>query len=241
MPHLALWQWIIGCACAFMVGVAKTGVPGGGILAVPLMVLSVGDARLAAGWLLPILCIADIFGVSYWRRHVDANRLFALAPWVLAGMAGGAAALSLSEHVLRPAIGVILLSMVGVYVWRRRQPETEVAAHTPSYGAATGFASTVANAAGPVSNLYFLSARLPKKEFVATRAWLFFFVNLTKIPIYSWHGLFSAQSLLFDFWMIPATVVGAITGGWIVHHIPQKLFETIVIGLSAVSSLLLFG
>ena len=81
---------MLGAACAFFAGIAKTGLPGIGILIVPLMVLVVGDARQSAGWLLPVLCSADVFAVLYWRRHPAAKRLFALAPWVLAGMAGGA-------------------------------------------------------------------------------------------------------------------------------------------------------
>jgi len=105
MLHLSAYQWVLGGACAFLVGIAKTGMPGLGILVVPLMVLAVGDARLAAGWLLPMLSTGDVFAVIAWRRHAAAKRLFSLAPWVLAGMAIGAAAFSLSEHTLRIIVG----------------------------------------------------------------------------------------------------------------------------------------
>ena len=66
---------------------AKTGVPGLGIFVVPLMVLAVGDARQSAGWLLPLLCVADVFAVVAYRRHAEARQLFSLVPWVLVGMA----------------------------------------------------------------------------------------------------------------------------------------------------------
>src|SRR3712207_5679162 len=110
MPELAWWQWALGTAAAFFVGVAKTGVPGLGILVVPLMVLAVGDARQSAGWLLPLLCTADLFAVVYYRRHAQTRRLFYLAPWVLVGMAGGAAALAADERYLRPVVGAIVLA-----------------------------------------------------------------------------------------------------------------------------------
>jgi hypothetical protein len=58
MPELFWWQWGLGALCAANVGMAKTGMPGMGVMVVPLMVLTVGDARLSAGWLLPILCMA---------------------------------------------------------------------------------------------------------------------------------------------------------------------------------------
>ncbi len=240
MPHLAPWQWLLGTFCAYLVGIAKTGVPGVGILTVPLMVLTAGDARQSVAWLLPIMCTADVFAVVYWRRHAAAGKLFSLVPWVLGGMAAGAAALSLSERVLRPMIGVIILLMLAEFLRRRWGSQARVPSHAAPYGVAAGFATTVANAAGPVMNLYLLSKKLPKEEFVATGAWFFFIVNLSKVPIYAWHGLFSARSLTFDALMIPAVLAGSLTGRWIIFHIPQRLFEYVVLLMTAISSLLLF-
>ncbi|MGC4053578.1 MAG: TSUP family transporter [Paludibaculum sp.] len=119
MPHLEIWQWLVGALCAMCVGVAKTGLPGFGILVVPLIILTVGDARVSAAWLLPMLCTADLFAVIYWHRHAAAGRLFSLVPWVLIGMAGGALALNLKEGVLRPVVGGIVLVMLIAYLWRK--------------------------------------------------------------------------------------------------------------------------
>lgn len=224
-----------------MVGLAKTGLPGVGILSIPLMVLTVGDARQSAGWLLPVLCTADVFAVVYWRRHTAARRLFTLIPWVLVGMALGAAALALSERVLRPLVGVIVLLMLGAYLRRRLRPDTaSVSTHPAPYGVSAGFATTVANAAGPVMNLYLLSKGLAKEEFVATGAWFFFVINLAKLPIYTWHGLISRTSLAFNVLMVPAVLAGALAGRWAVSRIPQRVFENTVILLTALSTLLLF-
>jgi uncharacterized membrane protein YfcA len=239
--HLAPWQWALGAACGFLVGVAKTGVPGLGIVVVPLMVLAVGDAKLAAGWLLPILCTADIFAVIAWRRHAAAKKLFSLAPWVLAGMAAGAVALTLSEHTLRIIVGTIVLLMLAAYLLRRHAPGTlRAAGPSAPYGITAGFATTVANAAGPVMNLYLLSKRLKKDEFIATGAWFFFIINLTKVPIYTWHGLISQRSLAFDATLIPIVLVGATTGRWLVARMSDAFFEFLVVSLTAASTLLLF-
>ena len=117
-------------------------------------------------------------------------------------------------------------------------PETKLA--TATYGAAAGFATTVANAAGPVMNAYLLSHRLSKEEFVATGAWFFFVVNLLKVPLYQWHGLFSARSLAFDVALLPAIAVGALTGRALMMRVPQRIFEFLVIALTVISTALLF-
>ena len=239
MPDLFWWQWALGALCAANVGIAKTGVPGMGVMVVPLMVLTVGDARLSAGWLLPVLCAADVLAIWYWRRHAAVGRLFSLAPYAAAGMIGGALTLSLNEFILRRLVGVIIGGMLAVHLWRRYS-KTEIEAHPLAYGVAAGYSSTVANAAGPVMNLYLLSQKLPKEEFVATGAWFFFFVNLTKIPIYLWHGLISRQSLMFDAAMIPAILLGALIGRFVLYRISAKVFENSVLVLTLISTLLLF-
>jgi uncharacterized membrane protein YfcA len=237
---LAPWQWALGAVCAALVGLAKTGVPGFGIFVVPLMVLTVGDARQSAGWLLPLLSVADVFAVIRFRRQAAARRLFSLAPWVLAGMAAGALALGAPEGILRRLVGVIVLAMIALRLLRPPNASQELAPRTAAtYGVAAGFATTVANAAGPIMNMYLFARRLPKDEFIATGAWFFLIINLTKAPLYAAHGLITVRSLLFDLALVPAVLAGSLVGFQISRRLPQRLFERIVLALTAVAALLL--
>jgi len=242
LPELVWWKWAIGLFCAFNIGLAKTGMPGLGIMAVPLFVIAVGDARLSAGWLLPILLTADLFAIVYYRRHAAANRLFALLPWVALGLGAGAYALGYPEALLRSLVGAILMGMLVLFWLRKRQalPAAEAWWHAGVYGGAAGFATMVANAAGPVMNVYLLSRRLPREEFVATGAWFFFCVNATKIPVYSYHGLFSWKSLAFDLALAPATIAGALLGRRLLHAIPELWFERAALTLAFLGTILLF-
>jgi uncharacterized membrane protein YfcA len=240
IPNFAPWQWLLGGLSAFAIGTAKTGVPGLGSFVAPLMVLTVGDARYAAAWTLPILSTADIFAVVFWRKHADTRKLFSLIPWVAVGMIGGALALNLSEHTLRRLIGCVVVLMLIIYVMRKRSPQKDVAGRPSFYGIVAGFASTIANAAAPVMNMYLLSRKLPKEQFVATGAWFFLVINLAKIPIYSWHDLFSGTSLMFDLFMVPAVISGAFAGLWIVHRVPPRVFDAMVFLLTGISAVVLF-
>ncbi len=240
MIHLTPYQWALGASCGFLAGVAKTGMPAIAILMVPLMILAVGDARQAAGWLLPVLCTADVFAIIYWRRHAAARALFSLAPWVLAGLAAGAAALSFDERILRIIVGTIVVAMLGVYIVTRWRPKAPSDRYSAPYGVTAGFATTVANAAGPVMNLYLLSKRLPKEEFLATGAWFFFIINLTKVPVYTWHGLITARSLAFAAAVAPAVLVGAVAGKWLADRMSHEVFEGLIVVLTVVSTVLLF-
>src|SRR5262245_55768167 len=241
MPQLASWQWALGVFCAFLLGVGKTGAPGVGTLTAPLMVLTVGNAKLSPAWTAPILIVADIFAVAYWRRHADAKALFSLVPWVAVGMAAGGFALGFSEQVVRRIVAAIVWTMIGVNIVRRLKSDVQVEGYAPVYGVAAGFATTVATSSGPVMSVYLLTKRLPKERFVATGAWFFFAVNVAKLPIYAIHRLFSPASLVFGAIMVPPVVCGAVVGLWLVRRIPQRAFELLILALTAFSSLFLLG
>jgi len=248
-------RFALAALAGLLTGVAKTGLPGFGILAVPLMVLAVGDARHSAGWLLPLLCLADLFAIATYRRHAQARRLFDLLPWVLAGIAAGAVALAAPERHLRSLVAAIVIFMIALRWIRGRRaagpvdPSGGPAVPAPrdrwwqaaGYGASAGFATTVANAAGPVMNLYLLARRLPKNEFVATGAWFFFAVNLVKLPIYAGHGLIGRRSLLFDLALAPSVVAGALLGRVVLRRLPQTAFDRLVMALTVCAAALLLA
>jgi uncharacterized protein len=240
MPHLETWKWVLGIASAFMIGISKTGAPGAASMVIPFMVMIVGDARLSAAWTQPMLSSGDLLGVYYWRKHADAKKLFSLIPWVLCGIVAASFALYLNERIIRILVAAIVLLMLIVQVWRRWGSKTEVPGNAVFYGVIAGFATTIANAAGPVMSMYLLSSRLPKERFVATGAWFFFVANLLKVPVYIWYGLYSRESLLFDAAMAPAVLVGGLAGKWFVGKVPQRVFDLLVVVITAISALLLF-
>lgn len=84
-----LWQVLVGAFAGFLIGVSKTGVPGIGILVVPLLAEAFGG-RASVGTMLPMLIVGDIFAVLWYRHHARWNRLIELIPWVSVGMALGA-------------------------------------------------------------------------------------------------------------------------------------------------------
>ena len=113
-------HFALAALAGLLIGVAKTGIPGFGILAVPLMVLAVGDARHSAAWLLPLLCLADLFAIAAYRRHAHARRLFGLLPWVLGGIGLGAITLAAPERALRLLVAAIVIVMIALRWLRGR-------------------------------------------------------------------------------------------------------------------------
>lgn len=236
MPELELWQYLLIAFGAFCVGLGKGGLPGVGNLTVVLMALAL-PAKVSVGVLLPILISADIIAVIVYRRHANWGYVARLAPWTVGGILIGYFVFSrVDDDAVRVLIGAILLSMTAIHFIRRRLRRHAAGEdrlpHHPAFIGATGitggFATMIANAAGPVAALYFIASGLPKYAFIGTSAWFFFLVNLFKVPFMMDLGIIHFDSLGMSASFMPYAVAGALIAPRIVKHINQKLFETLI-------------
>jgi uncharacterized membrane protein YfcA len=234
-------EWLFGALSALLLGMAKTGIPGAGILAVPLMFLAVGATlgdRAGPGALLPLLCIADWCALAMHRQSADGRIIRRLAPWVVLGLGLGWAILAVVDGTtLRRISGGIVLAMAAIHVWRQRQghaPHGPVAA--AMFGITAGCTTMIANAAGPVMGLYLLGMHLDKHRFMGTGAVFFAIINLLKVPIYVQQGLITGGSLAVDLWLLPLLLGGALLGRAVFHRLSQRRFEQVVLFLTVLSA-----
>jgi uncharacterized membrane protein YfcA len=155
----------------------------------------------------------------------------------MVGVIGGYLVFSrVNDQQVRVIIGAILLTMTAVHFFRRWQAsQSDEADQLPhhwlfiaSTGIIGGFATMVANAAGPVAALYFIASGLPKYAFLGTAAWFFLLVNLLKVPFMMDLGIIDLESLQFSASFMLFSVAGAVTAPFLVRFIPPKLFEILI-------------
>ncbi|MGW4926024.1 sulfite exporter TauE/SafE family protein [Streptomyces parvulus] len=250
--HLTGWEFAALAFAALLVGFSKTAVSGANTVSLAIFA-AVLPARASTGILLPVLIAGDVLAVLTYRRHAHWPTLWRLFPAVGVGVAVGTLFLVWADDaVVRTSIGVILLLMAGVTVWRRRQAEAADASRASdgvgtssrsgrvkarSYGVLGGFTTMVANAGGPVMSMYLLSAGFRKLGFLGTSAFFFLIVNVSKVPFSAGLGLIDGRSLLLDAVLVVFVVPGAFLGRWAVKRINQRLFERLVIAATVVGGL----
>ncbi|WP_306319877.1 MULTISPECIES: sulfite exporter TauE/SafE family protein [unclassified Streptomyces] len=240
------WEFSALAAAAMVVGFSKTAVSGANTVSLAVFA-AILPARESTGILLPILICGDILAVLTYRRHAHWPTLWRLFPAVGAGVVLGTVFLGFAgDGAVRMSIGVILLVMAGVTVWRRKQAAAPEADATPtrtarvkagSYGVLGGFTTMVANAGGPVMSMYLLSAGFKKLGFLGTSAWFFLIVNSAKVPFSVGLGLIDGRSLLLDAALAVFVVPGALIGKACVNRINQRLFEQLVIAATVLGGL----
>ena len=237
-------QWTLFAACAMFVGMSKVGVPGVSMLVVPALAFVFGG-KASTGVLLPLLMVADIFGVSYYHRHAEWKYLWKLLPWAFAGVG---IALWVGEVVndvwFKNIIAILVFLCIALMLWKDRKKSSQLFPATWWFaalmGVLGGFATMIGNVAGPIFAVYLLAMHLPKNTFIGTGAWFFLILNFSKFPlhIFVWKTI-SLQSLSLDILLIPGIALGAFLGIQFVKRIPETLYRTAVIIVTALSAFLL--
>ena len=226
-------------AVAILIGMSKTGVHGAGMLAVPLLAIVFGG-QVSSGILLPILILADIFGVWYYHKHAEWKYLKLLFPWALVGIiAGTVVGKYLNDATFKVIMaGIIILSVaIMIYLEKRKDQIPHSTLFASSSGIAGGFTSMVGNLAGTVMAVYFLSMRLPKNAYIGTTAWFFLVINWLKVPfhVFIWNTI-KVDTFLLALISLPAILLGAYFGIVITKKLSERNYRWFIIGMTLISA-----
>ena len=238
-------SFFIALGCALLLGVAKSGIKGLAVLIVTGLALVYG-ARESTGILMPLLICGDILAVLYYKRHVKWIYLIKLLPWMVVGVITGVFfGKDLPEDLFKSGMAVIILfSVLMMYYWEQKKKKKKVPTHW-SFGALigvmAGFTTMVGNLAGAFSNIYFLAIKLPKNQFIGTAAWLFFFINLFKIPFHIWSwGTINWTSLQVSLSLIPGVILGFGLGVYLVKKIKNDKYRQLILLMTGLGGLAIF-
>ena len=182
MEDMAFWG--LAVLAAVLVGLSKGGLPAIGILAVPVMALKISPV-VAAGILLPVYVISDMFGLWAYRHAFDRKVLSYILPGAVAGITIG----GLTASVVPEAAVTLLIGVIGVAfslnLLLRRPPEGPPQEARPEpglfWGAVTGFTSFVSHSGAPPYQVYTLPLRLEKAVFAGTSTIAFAVINAVKL------------------------------------------------------------
>lgn len=241
--HLDIFDCVIIYGVAVFVGMSKTGVHGAGMVVVP-MLATVFGGKTSSGLLLPILCLADIFGVVYYHRHASWKHLKILFPWAAAGVILGTfTGQVIDDNMFRLIMAITIILSVIIMLWLengRRENVPDYPWFARLTGIAAGFTSMIGNLASSVMAVYLLSMRLPKNSYIGTTAWFFLAINLFKVPFHitAWNTI-TVNSFLLDLTTLPAIGLGAATGIFIVKKIPEKIYRWFIITMTLITALVM--
>jgi uncharacterized membrane protein YfcA len=243
LSNLSPLSLSIALLVALFIGMAKTGVHGAGMLSVPLLAIAFGG-KASSGLMLPMLLVADVFGVWYYHRHASFKHLKILFPWAAAGIiAGSIAGNFISDDVFRVIMVTTIFSSLAVMVWMEMGGREKIPDNIflgIGAGFLGGFTSMIGNLAGTVMAVYFLSMRLPKNNFIGTAAWFFLVINWFKVPfhIWVWHTI-NKDSWLLALTLIPVILGGAYLGIVLVKKMNDRTYRWFIVGMTLIAAIVM--
>ncbi|SHI74934.1 sulfite exporter TauE/SafE family protein [Algibacter luteus] len=241
--QLTAIQWLAISFAVFLLGLSKSGIKGIGIIIVVILAFVFGE-KASTGILLPMLIAADIFAVIYYNRHAQWHIIKKLIPWMIVGVLVGVwVGNDISEMVFKRLMAIIIIISVLIMFYTEHRKSNNVP-QNKLFGIITGFlagfTTMIGNLAGPISNIYFLAMRYPKNEFIGTAAWLFFIINVFKLPfhIFVWKTV-TYQSLVLNSVLIPAVIIGFFLGAYIVKLISNVNYRRFILVVTALGGIIM--
>jgi len=241
--ELSYTEWGLAGLAILVLGFSKAGIKGISIICVTLLALVFGS-KSSTGIIIPMLIVGDIFAVIYYNKHCKWKYLLQFLPWMIIGVLLGVfLGKDMPEELFKKMMGIVIfLSVVMMYWWDQQSasdiPESKWLAR--SMGLAAGFTTMIGNLAGAFSNIFFLAMRLPKNEFIGTAAWLFFIINLFKLPFHIWvWKTVSLETIAMNLRLLPILGIGLFVGIQIVSKIKENIFRKLILLLTALGAILI--
>ncbi|MCB0448993.1 MAG: sulfite exporter TauE/SafE family protein [Confluentibacter sp.] len=241
--QLNVLQWVAFCFAAFLLGLSKSGIKGIGIIIVVILAFVFGE-KTSTGILLPMLIFADIFAVVYYNKHVQWRFIKKLLPAMVVGVLVGVwVGNDISETLFKRIMAIIIIGSVVIMFYMENRRTASVPTNkvfSNGTGFLAGFTTMIGNLAGPVSDIYFLAMRLPKNEFIGTAAWLFFIINVFKLPfhIFIWKTI-SYETLLLNSVLIPVVTLAFFLGAYLVRLISNVNYRRFVLIVTALGGVIM--
>jgi uncharacterized protein len=225
--------YAVAVPAVILMGLAKGGFSGLGLLSLPLMALVLSPVH-AAAIILPILLVQDVVSVWAFRHAWDRRNLMILMPSAMLGTGTGyLLAAQVSDAAVRLAVGLITVGFAlrRLVLERRKRPPVPARADLPRgvfWGWLAGFTSMIAHAGGPPFQIYVMPQRLPRDIFVGTGAIFFAVNNWMKVPPYFALGQLTAGNLATAAVLFPLAIASTWAGVRLVRYVSGERFYTFV-------------
>ena len=224
--------WIIAVFAAVTVGLGKGGLPVIASLAVPSLSLFMSPIA-AAGLLLPVYIVSDIFALFFYRKDFNVKVLkISILGMTIGVLIGWATANIVIEWVVTLIIGFMGVIFAVNQLSKNSKKKTNLIKVNQKKGifwcSIAGFTSFISHNGGPPWQIFVLPLGLSKVVYVGTSVIAFSYVNSIKVIPYFFLGQLNFQSIKIAlFLLIPASLAVYI-GYLAIKIIPERIFYLLV-------------
>ncbi len=234
---------------ALCVGIAYTAEAATGFGSI-VIALTLGAQLYPVPELLPLLVPLSVM-LTTWvvlrnREHVDRELLFSrVLPRMGVGLVlGFLIFVNLDAALLTTGLGVLVVAMAAIELWRAASGAAAVAAPLGPAGftgatVGAGIMQGAVASGGPML-VYALGRQgLPKARFRATLAFVWLALNTALVASYIATGRLDAKTAPYVALLVPVVFAALAFGNWLHHRLDEAAFKKVVLALLALAGVAL--
>lgn len=185
---------------------------------------------------------SNLSKIVQFRQGLDRQLLVYLGvPAVLFVVIGGFLSKVLDGRILELLLAIFLVVLSLAFLIRRDWVIKANKRNASIGGLLSGFSAGLLGTGGAIRGLTMAAFNLEKSVFIATSAFIDFFIDFTRTFVYYANGYIDREVLLYIPFLVVVGWVGTYIGKRILHHIPQDRFKRISLSLILLIGLVTLG
>lgn len=212
---------------------------GYGLMTVPILMLIL-PPRMVVPMMMLQGTLLSFMVVYQARQHVRLKRIL---PLIIAGVIsmplGVYVLKNINPFTLKLALGILIVAFSAALLRGIRiKIKNETAAFIP-VGIVSGILTGASALGGPPVILFLSNQQVEKQIFRSSIAAYFLIVNLCTLPTFALNGIITADVAKYAVYLLPAMVLGAVTGIKLADRVNEELFRRIALMIVAIAGMFL--
>ena len=229
---------VIVTAGALVMGTVSFGL---GLVVAPVLLLFVDPQSVVVivNTLIAILLLAVLLQT---RRHLDLKLVRGMTLGGMVAVPIGVLALdSASPATLRITIGLVILGLAPLTLWKVKLPLFHSRFSALFVGFLTSLSIAALSIGGPLAAIYVITQRWPPQVIRATLAFYFLLIDILAFALYARAGLVDRDTVGNIAILLPGLLAGFGLATLIVRRMDAQVFRYVALAVIVVGGVLLLG
>jgi len=230
IPQIVLNNMHVIVIAGLFLGLDKGGLKPLLVIATYLLLQTFSPQTMLA-ILSPLLVVGEIFPMYHYREQANRPVANKILVWMIVGViVGTIVGSNINTQIFCLLIGIFIVVMgITNIIIEKTQHFSEISqTKTAILGFLGGLGSLIGNAAGGITNIYFLSTVKNKNALLGSSSYLYVVINSIKIVFYLaiWK-IYSIDTLAITLSMIPFLMIGVLIATAVIKIMPEFVFKIV--------------
>ena len=171
---------------------------------------------------------SNLSKIFLFKQGIDKKLLMNIGiPSVIFVIVGGVLSKYMNGNLLEIFLAIFLIALSGLFLYKRNLVIKANRNNAVTGGILSGFSAGLLGTGGAIRGLTMAAFNLEKSVFIATSAFIDFFIDFTRTIVYYQNGYIHKEHLIYLPFLLVIGILGTYIGKRILNHIPQDKFKRI--------------